>query len=179
MATKQSKEVKIQREVEKWLTSYDMEFVTQNESVNPEIDKALSKAPSKTGGEGANLVDVKLLLKDTITIDMFGSAKYRNYKYGADDHVAVVHTEKNSKWTNLFLTTCIHNVANSGKFSYSRNFYVKDADELNIQLPVKNGKIDYNFMNHIGRAIEKMVIKGVVKWSAKRLVELKKEKNNV
>ena len=52
MATKQSKEVKIQREVEKWLTSYDMEFVTQNESVNPEIDKALSKAPSKTGGEG-------------------------------------------------------------------------------------------------------------------------------
>lgn len=32
MATKQSKEVKIQREVEKWLTSYGMEFVTQNES---------------------------------------------------------------------------------------------------------------------------------------------------
>ena len=49
MATKQSKEVKIQREVEKWLTSYGMEFVTQNESVNPEIDKALLKAPSKTG----------------------------------------------------------------------------------------------------------------------------------
>lgn len=24
---------------------------------------------------------------------MFGSAKYRNYRYGADDHVAVVHTE--------------------------------------------------------------------------------------
>lgn len=25
---------------------------------------------------------------------MFGSAKYRSYEYGADDHVAVVHTEK-------------------------------------------------------------------------------------
>ena len=34
-------------------------------------------------------------------------------------------------------------------------------------------------MNHIGRAIEKMVIKDVVKWSAKRLEESKKEKNNV
>ncbi|WP_314479164.1 hypothetical protein [Streptococcus cristatus] len=45
MATKQSKEVKIQREVEV-ATSYGMEFVTQNESVNPEIDKALSKASS-------------------------------------------------------------------------------------------------------------------------------------
>ena len=49
MVTKQSKEVKIQREVEKCLTSYSMEFVTQNESVNPEIEKALSKAPSKRG----------------------------------------------------------------------------------------------------------------------------------
>ena len=25
---------------------------------------------------------------------MFGSAKYRNYEYGADDHVAIVHTEQ-------------------------------------------------------------------------------------
>ena len=107
---------------------------------------------------------------------MFGSAKYRNYKYGADDHVAVVHTEKNSKWANLFLTTCIHNVANSGKFSYSRNFYAKDADELNILLPVKDGKIDYDFMNHIGRAIEKMVIKDVVEWSSNRLDTTKKIK---
>lgn len=35
MTTKQSKEVKIQREVEKWLTSYSMEFVTQNEILVP------------------------------------------------------------------------------------------------------------------------------------------------
>lgn len=120
--------------------------------------------------------DIIIFPENTITIDMFGSAKYRNYKYGADDHVAVVHTEKNSKWANLFLTTCIHNVANSGKFSYSRNFYAKDADELNILLPVKDGKIDYDFMNHIGRAIEKMVIKDVVEWSSNRLDETKKVK---
>jgi type IIS restriction enzyme protein len=148
-------------------------------------DRIRGMLPFITAGEADTGIsafvgnDITIFSENTITIDMFGSAKYRNYKYGADDHVAVVHTEKNSKWTNLFLTTCIHNVANSGKFSYSRNFYAKDADELNIQLPVKNGKIDYNFMNHIGRAIEKMVIKDVVKWSAKRLEESKKEKNNV
>ena len=123
--------------------------------------------------------DTIIFSENTITIDMFGSAKYRNYKYGADDHVAVVHTEKLSKWSNLFLTTCIHNVANSGKFSYSRNFYAKDANELNILLPVEDGEIDYNFMNRIGRAIEKMVIKDVVQWSDKRLEISKKEKNNV
>lgn len=122
--------------------------------------------------------DITIFRENTITIDMFGSAKYRNYKYGADDHVAVVHTEKNSKWSNLFLTTCIHNVANAGKFSYSRNFYAKDADELNILLPVKDGKIDYDFMNYIGRAIEKMVIKDVVEWSSNRLEATKKLKQN-
>lgn len=110
MATKQSKEVKIQREVEKWLTSYGMEFVTQNESVNPEIDKALSKAPSKTGGEGANLVDVKLLLKDSkldyypIMIELkWGSNKLE--KLDKEDHVANTKTSGKEKgepnYTNI------------------------------------------------------------------------------
>ncbi|HEL1270584.1 TPA: hypothetical protein TVR04_001923 [Streptococcus equi subsp. zooepidemicus] len=110
MATKQSKEVKIQREVEKWLTSYGMEFVTQNESVNPEIDKALSKAPSKTGGEGANLVDVKLLLKDSkldyypIMIELkWGSNKLE--KLDKEDYVANTKTSGKEKgepnYTNI------------------------------------------------------------------------------
>ena len=68
--------MKIQREVKKWLTSYDMEFVTQIESVNPEIDKVLSKAPSKIGGEDANLVDVKLLLKDSSVCDGYKKLSY-------------------------------------------------------------------------------------------------------
>ena len=145
-------------------------------------DRIRGMLPFVTAGEADTGIsafvgnDITIFSENTITIDMFGSAKYRNYKYGADDHVAVVHTEKNSKWANLFLTTCIHNVANSGKFSYSRNFYAKDADELNILLPVKDGKIDYDFMNHIGRAIEKMVIKDVVEWSSNRLDETKKVK---
>ena len=110
MTTKQSKEVKIQREVEKWLTSYGMEFVTQNESVNPEIDKALLKAPSKTGGEGANLVDVKLLLTDSkldyypIMIELkWGSNKLE--KLDKEGHVANTRTSGKEKgepnYTNI------------------------------------------------------------------------------
>lgn len=68
--------MKIQCEVEKWLASYDMEFVTQIESVNPEIDKALSKALSKIGGEDANLVAVKLLLKDSSVCDGYKKLSY-------------------------------------------------------------------------------------------------------
>ena len=99
--------------------------------------------------------DVKIFDKNTVTIDMFGSAKYRNYKYGADDHVAIVHTENLSKHAAIYVTTAIHKVANAGQFSYARNFYAKDADELSILLPISDGEIDYEFMENFIKAIEK------------------------
>ena len=90
--------------------------------------------------------DVTVFSENTITIDMFGSAKYRNYKYGCDDHVAVVHTEKLPKPVAIFITSAIHKKSYTGEFHYGRNFYAKDADTLNISLPIKNGKIDFEFM---------------------------------
>nr|CAO90836.1 unnamed protein product [Microcystis aeruginosa PCC 7806] len=47
--------------------------------------------------------DVTVFSENTITIDMFGSAKYRNYKYGCDDHIAVVHTQKLPKPVAIFI----------------------------------------------------------------------------
>lgn len=113
--------------------------------------------------------DVEIFEANTTTIDMFGSAKYRNYQYGADDHVAVVHTEKLPKFASIFTTTAIHKLAHSGKFSYSRNFYAKDADELDVLLPVKDGKPDYESMEIFISAIQKLVIKGVVLYADKKL----------
>ena len=118
--------------------------------------------------------DVEIFKENTITIDMFGSSKYRNYKYGADDHVAVVHTENLPKHAAIYVTTAIHKVANAGQFSYARNFYAKDADELNILLPVFNGEICYEFMNDFIKAIEKLVIKDVVLWADKKIEATKK-----
>lgn len=90
--------------------------------------------------------DVTVFSENTITIDMFGSAKYRNYKYGCDDHIAVVHTEKLPKPVAIFITSAIHKKSYTGEFHYGRNFYAKDADTLNISLPTNNGKIDFDFM---------------------------------
>ena len=93
---------------------------------------------------------VTVFPKNTVTIDMFGSAKYRGYQYGADDHVAVVHTEKLSPPVVLYLTAAIHKSSHAGQFDYSRNFYASDADELIIQLPTitQNGesKIAFDFI---------------------------------
>ncbi len=139
-------------------------------------DRVAGNLPFVTAGEADMGIsafignDVQVFSENTVTIDMFGSAKYRNYKYGADDHVAVVHTEKLDKFSALFTTSAIHKSAHAGQFDYSRNFYATDADELMISLPVSaDGKIDFDFMSNLMSAMQKVVIKGVVEWADKRI----------
>ena len=100
---------------------------------------------------------------------MFGSAKYRNYKYGGDDHVAIVHTEELPKLASIFVTTAIHKSSYTGKFSYSRNFYAKDADELNISLPTQNSQPNYKLMETFIIAIQKLVIKEVALYADRKI----------
>lgn len=138
-------------------------------------DRISGDLPFVTAGEADTGIsafignNVERFRSNTITIDMFGSAKYRNYEYGADDHIAVVHTDNLPKHAVLFLTSAMHKVANAGQFSYARNFYAKDADALNIELPVKNGTPDFDLMENYLRAIEKLVIKDVVDWADRQI----------
>ena len=117
--------------------------------------------------------DVTIFSENTVTIDMFGSAKYRNYKYGGDDHIAVVHTEKLQKNASIFITAAIHKSSHNGQFDYSRNFYAKDADELIISLPTKNNEPDFDIMQSIISAIHKLVIKDIVLYADKKIAATK------
>jgi hypothetical protein len=47
-----------------WLKSYKLPYKLEQESLNAEIDKALSDYFSKNGGAGANRPDTKILLQD-------------------------------------------------------------------------------------------------------------------
>lgn len=113
--------------------------------------------------------DVTVFSENTTTIDMFGSAKYRNFEYGADDHVAIVHTEKLPKHAAMFITTSIHKSSYTGKFDYGRNFYAKDADELMIYLPSKNNKPEFSSMETLISAVQKLVIKDVVQYADRKI----------
>lgn len=135
-------------------------------------DRIKGNIPFVTAGEtnqGVSALignDVTIFDKNTVTIDMFGSAKYRNHSYGADDHVAVVHTEKLDKFASIFVATSAHKVANAGQFNYGKNFYAKDADALTIQLPVKNASTpNYSTMAILISAIQKIVLKDVVEYA--------------
>ena len=138
-------------------------------------NRILGDLPFVTAGEfneGISALignEVTVFSKNTTTIDMFGSAKYRNYEYGGDDHVAIVHTEKLEKLASMFVTSAIHKSSYNNQFSYSRNFYAKDADELNISLPSKNNQPDYLQMETFISAIQKLVIKDVVLYADKKI----------
>lgn len=144
-------------------------------------DRIPGNLPFVTAGEAEEGVsafignDVEVFLKNTTTIDMFGSAKYRNYDYGGDDHVAVVHTDKLPMYASVFVTSAIHKASHNGQFDYGHNFYAKDADALWISLPVTEaGKPDYGKMSAIVAAIHKLVIKDVVAYSDTKLAATKK-----
>ena len=138
-------------------------------------DRIPGDLPFVTAGEADEGVsdfignNVVIFNENTTTIDMFGSAKYRDYKYGGDDHIAVVHTESLEKYASIFVTSAIHKSSHNGQFSYDKNFYAKDADVLNIMLPEKNGDPDYDFMKTLISAIHKIIIKEVVEYADKKI----------
>ncbi len=131
-------------------------------------DRIPGNLPFVTAGEKDEGVsafignEVTVFPANTTTIDMFGSAKYRSYPYGADDHIAVVNTETLSRFASIFVTTAINKSSYNGQFNYGRNFYAKDADELIIQLPIlNNGQIDYDFIENFIYAVESERLKKV------------------
>ena len=63
-----------------WLKSYKLDYKLEQESVNTEIDKALSDYFTKNGGTGANRPDAKLLLKNK-NLNFFPILiEYKGYK---------------------------------------------------------------------------------------------------
>ncbi|CAM3563130.1 restriction endonuclease subunit S [Paenibacillus lupini] len=109
--------------------------------------------------------EVEVFPENSLTIDMFGNTFYRNYKYGADDHVAVLYnsTTEYSKKVLLYIQPNI-NKSIAGKFSYSRNFYASDAPEVEIKLPVdESGNINMKLMEDYISVIEKKVVRNLRK----------------
>lgn len=63
-----------------WLKSYQLDYKLEQESLNSEIDKALSDYFTKNGGTGANRPDAKLLLQDK-NLDFYPILiEYKGYK---------------------------------------------------------------------------------------------------
>ena len=104
--------------------------------------------------------------KNSITVDIFGNAFYRDYDFGAGDDTGVYwNSEKeHSKNAMLFIASSLERSI-FGKFSYGKK--LRSSQSLNFQamLPSMNNKPDYSSMERFISAIQKIVIKDVVEYA--------------
>ena len=118
--------------------------------------------------------------KNSITIDIFGNTFYRNYSFGAGDDTGVYWNSKieYSKETMLFFVAAMEKSI-KGKFSYGKKLRSSQSFNFKMNLPIKQGKIDFDFIEKFISAIQKLVIKDVVKYADKK-IQITKEitKNN-
>lgn len=108
--------------------------------------------------------------KNSITMDIFGNAFYRDYNYGMGDDTGAYWDSKNrySKEMMLYLTTSM-NKSVEGKYSYGHKLRSSQSLNIKMQLPVKDNKLDLTFMGFFISAIQKLVIKDVVQWVDKQI----------
>ena len=112
--------------------------------------------------------------ENSITIDIFGNAFYRSYAFGAGDDTGVywdTQADYTSKQMLFFTSSMEKSIA--GKFSYGKK--LRSSQSLNIEMyvPADGDNIDLNFMDTLISAIQKLVIKDVVKYSDRKIAATK------
>lgn len=112
--------------------------------------------------------------KNSITIDIFGNAFYRNYDFGAGDDTGVYWNDETelSKEVMLFLTKASEK-ALDGKFSYGKKLRSSQSLKIQMMLPTQNNAPNYDYMALLISAIQKLVIKDVVLYADKKIAATK------
>lgn len=85
---------------------------------------------------------------------MFGNSFYRDYEYSADDNILVLLDKINiPPKAKLFVVNLINNTL-KGKFSYGKQYRMGSFNETKIKFPIKDKKIDFDFMKNFIDLIE-------------------------
>lgn len=106
IASQRSVEPNVADLVNGWLKSYCLDYKLEQESLNPQIDKALEEYHSKSGGVGGNRPDAKLLLRDENLVDWPVLIEYKGYKgrlvkFGPDGQIANRTTKNEPDFKNI------------------------------------------------------------------------------
>lgn len=123
------------------------DFDIQKNHINGLGNYVITSGLTDNGILGKTDISAKIFDKNTITIDMFGNTFFRSFQYKIVTHARVFSVKSKveiSKKQGLFLANSFHFL--SKKFGYDNMCsWVKIKSEY-IQLPTKNNKIDFDFM---------------------------------
>ena len=132
----------------------------QKEHINDKGTYVITAGLTNNGILGKTDVEAKIFDDKTITVDMFGAIFYRQFKYKMVTHARVFSLKPKFGITDnqgIFLSNSLHFL--NKKFGYENMCsWVKIKSEK-IQLPIKNGKIDFDFMENFIANLETERIK--------------------
>ena len=143
-------------------------------------DFVVTSGQTNSGVLGRTTREAKIFPENTLTIDMFGYAYYRDFPYKMVTHGRVMSLSSDiikNREVGLFLATVLSRLTNV--FSYNNMATWKKLKNMSIMLPVTvNDNIDFGYMQNYIRATEKQTIKGVVEYKDRVIAETKKVVND-
>ena len=120
----------------------------QKEHINGTGDYVITAGLSNNGILGKTDVPAKIFEENTITVDMFGFAFYRQFEYKMVTHARVFSLKPKFETTTnqgLFLSSAFHFIHK--KFGYENMCSWAKINSEKIQLPIlNNNQIDFEFM---------------------------------
>lgn len=131
------------------------DFDIQKKHINDKGDFVITAGLTNNGILGKTDVKSKLFNKNTITIDMFGAAFYRQFNYKMVTHArvfALLPKFEITYYQGLFLANSLHFLPS--KFGYENMCSWNKIQSFKIQLPIKNRKIDFDFMERFVAKLE-------------------------
>lgn len=139
------------------------DFDIQKTHINDLGTYVITAGLSNNGVLGKSDVQAKIFKKGSITIDMFGAAFYRQFDYKMVTHARVFSLQPKKMVSNsqgLFMVNSLHFL--SSMFGYENMCSWSKIKDETIQLPARNGEIDYEFMDRF-----------IAELKARRIAELK------
>ena len=125
---------------------------------------------TNNGVLGKSDINAKIFKKNTITVDMFGNAFYRQFDYKMVTHARVFSLTANFSITErqgLFLTNSFCYL--SKEFGFDNMCSWEKIKAKKIQLPCKDDKIDFDFMESF---IAELQAQRIAELQAQRIAEL-------
>lgn len=126
----------------------------------------VSSGLEETGIIGKSDVQSRIIPSNTITVDMFGNAFFRDFEYKLVTHARVFSLIPKSfeltRESGLFITALLRWLPKM--FSYANMCSFKKIKDFHLFLPVtSDGSIDFDYMQKYIRALEKLTIANVVR----------------
>ena len=142
--------------LEKLFDSSNGDFDIQKKHINNKGDYVITAGLTNNGILGKTDVPAKVFEPQTITVDMFGSAFYRQFKYKMVTHARVFSLKPKFKINDergLFLSNSLKFLEKF--FGYENMCSWEKIKNRMIALPqTSDGEIDFNFMESFVRELE-------------------------